>query len=32
MALSMAEHCAVEYMNLAEILPQLYNEYSDRAH
>lgn len=29
MALSMAEHCAVEYRNLAEILPQLYAEYSD---
>lgn len=27
MALGMTEHCAVEYRNLAEILPALYKEY-----
>lgn len=27
MALGMAEHCAVEYRNLTEILPRLYEEY-----
>lgn len=28
MALSMAKHCCVEYRNLNEILPQLYNEFN----
>ncbi len=28
MALGMAEHCTVEYRNLAEILPQLYARYN----
>ena len=27
MAQRIAEHCAVEYRNLAEILPELYNEF-----
>lgn len=27
MARSMAEHCCIEYRNLAKILPELYNEY-----
>lgn len=29
MALGMAEHCAVEYRNLAEILPHLYEQYHE---
>ena len=27
MALGMAEHCCVEYQNLARILPELYTRY-----
>ena len=27
MARGMAEHCCIEYRNLTEILPQLYEEY-----
>lgn len=27
MAKGMAEHCAVEYRNLTEILPDLYHEF-----
>ena len=30
MVRGMAEHCCIEYRNLAEILPGLYKEYGNR--